>query len=153
MVFKKPPGTEERVGVASGRLRWKLDGDDLVSGQYRIRLLGPGLWETTRRGRLLRVDLRRSMALANAEHDYREIQRIHQIVRWGLSATAALLTAIVLNRWNTTPLGFFLSAVAVGAFLGSSARCLAAITRSLLDPYRTRESWEPADWWNPHVFR
>lgn len=41
----------------------------------------------------------------------------------------------------------------VGVFLGSLARCVAAITRSLLDPYRIRESWEPPDWWNRPVFR
>jgi hypothetical protein len=41
----------------------------------------------------------------------------------------------------------------VWAFLSSVARRVAAITRSLLDPYRTREPWEPPDWWNPHLSR
>ncbi|MEX2133403.1 MAG: hypothetical protein WEB67_04600 [Acidimicrobiia bacterium] len=145
------PGTEERIGVASGRLRWTRVGDDLVSGKYRIHFLGPGQWETTHRGRFLRVDTRCSMALAMAEHHHGEIQRIQQITRWGLSAGAALLAAFVLTHWISTPLGLFLFAAAVWVFLGSVARCGAAITRSLLDPYRTRESWEPPDWWNPHL--
>jgi hypothetical protein len=144
----RSPATEERIGVASGRLRWIRDGDDLVAGKYRIRLLGPREWETTHRGRCLRVDSRRSMALACAEHHHHEAQRIQQITRWGLSAGVALLVAAVSSRWLSTLPGFLLFMVAVGLFLGSAARCQAAINRSLLDPYRIRESWEPPDWWN-----
>jgi hypothetical protein len=147
------PGTEERIGVASGLLRWAHDGDDLVAGRYRIRSLGPGQWETTCRGRLLRVDTRRSMALAMAEHHHREIRRIQLITRWGLSAIVSLLAATVAGHWISTPLGLALFAGAVWAFLSSVARLGAAVTRSLLDPYRAREPWEPPDWWNPHVFR
>jgi len=147
------PGTEQRIGVASGRLWWTHDGDDLVAGKYRIRFLGPGQWETTCRGRFLRLDTRRSMALAMAEHHHREIQRIQQITRWGLAALASLLAAAVAWHWISAPLGLALFAAAAGALLGSVARCVAAITRSLLDPYRQREPWEPPDWWNPHVFR
>lgn len=143
----------EPVRVASGRLRWAPEGRDLVAGRYRIRLLGPGRWETTRRGRVLHVDSRRSMALAYAEHHHREIQRLTQITGWGLGAASGLLAAVVLYKWTSTPIGFLLFALAIGTFLGSGARCVAAMTRSLLDPYRTRESWEPPDWWNPHVFR
>lgn len=153
MVLESPPTTDEWISVASGRLRWKRVGDGLVADDYRIRLVGPEQWETTYRGRLLRIDTRRSKALAMAEHHFREVQRIQQITRWGMSAGGALLGATVAAHWISTPQGFLLFAAAVGVFLGSTARCLAAINRSLLDPYRTRESWEPPDWWNPHWSR
>jgi hypothetical protein len=147
-VITSSPVTEEGIGVASGRLMWTRDGDDLVAGQYRIRLLGPRQWETTHRGRFLGVDPRRSIALAGAEHHHRETQRIQQIARWGLSAAVAVLVSALLSLWLSTLLGFILFTVAVGVFLSSAARCLAAATRSLLDPYRTREPWEPSNWWN-----
>ena len=142
------PGTDERIGVASGQLRWTRDGDDLMAGQYRIRLLGPRQWETTYRGLFLSVDSRRSIALAGAEHHHRETQRVQQITRWGLSAGVAVLVAAGLSLWLSTMLGFLLFTVAAGMFLSSAARCLAAATRSLLDPYRAREPWEPSNWWN-----
>lgn len=153
MSGKKSPVAGEGIRVASGRLRWVQDGEDLVTGEYRIRLLGPEQWETTLRGRPIHVDRRRSMALAYAEHHFREAQRRKQITWWASSAGVSLLGAIVLYRWISTPLGFVSFAALVGVFLGSLARCVAAITRSLLDPYRIRESWEPPDWWNRPVFR
>lgn len=140
--------TGERIGVASGRLRWTRDGDDLVAGPYRIRLLGPRQWETTHRGVSLGVDPRRSIALAGAEHHHRETQRIQQITRWGLSAGIAVLVAAVLSLWLSTMLGFVLFTVAAAVFLSSAARCVAALNRSILDPYRAREPWEPSNWWN-----
>lgn len=139
---------EAAIRVASGRLVWTRDGDDLVAGKYRIRPIGPGKWETMRSGRFLRLDSRRSTALAMAEHHHRDFQRTQQITRWGLSAGAGLLAAVALSYRMTTLMGFLLFMVAVGAFLSSLARCVAAINRNLLDPYRTRESWEPPDWWN-----
>jgi hypothetical protein len=148
MTVQRRSGPEEFISVASGRLKWARDGDDLASGRYRIRLLGPGQWETTRGGRVLRVDTRRSIALAAAEHHHRETQRIQQITRWGLSAGAALVAAMVARLWILTPLGLFLFAGAVWLFVASLARLSAAITKNLLDPYRARESWEPPDWWN-----
>lgn len=148
MSTQRTPRIAEGLGVASGRLRWHSDGDDLVSDKYRIRLLGPGEWETTLRGRFLRLDTRRSVALAAAEHHYRETQRIRQITWWGLSAGAALVVAAVAQAWIRSPLGLFLFAGGVWLFVASLARLSAAITRNLLDPYRTRESWEPSDWWN-----
>jgi hypothetical protein len=148
MIITCSPVTEEWIGVASGRLRWTRDGDDLVAERYRIRLRGPGEWETTHRGRILRVDQSRSMALAGAEHHHHESQRIRQIAQFAVLAGVALLAAAVTIRWLSTPLGFLLFAVAVGVFLGSAARCQAAVNRSLLDPYRVRESWEAPDWWN-----
>lgn len=147
------PVAEKWRRFASGRLSWTMEGDDLVTDRYRIRPLGPGQWETTCGDRLLCVATRRSLAVARAEHDHHEIRRRRQITLWGTSAGVALLAAIVLNRWISTPLGFLLSVMAVGAFLGSLARCLAAMSRSLLDPYRTRDPWEPPDWWNPHLSR
>lgn len=146
--FGRRPAPEQFVSVASGRLKWTHDGDDLVSGKYRIRLMGPGRWETTRRGRALRVDPRRSIALAAAEHYHRELQRFQQITQWSLSAGAALIAAVIAHSWIRTPVGLFLFAGAVWLFVSSLARLSAAITRNLLDPYRTRESWEPPDWWN-----
>lgn len=148
MISNGPPGTDERLGVALGRLRWRRDGADLVAGRYRIRLLGPRQWETTYRGRFLRVDARRSMALAIAEHHHRETQRKQQIIRWGSLTAVALLAAAIAARRISTPMGLFLFAFAVWVFLGAVARCQAALNRSLLDPYRVRESWEDRDWWN-----
>ena len=140
MITTCSPVTEEWIGVASGRLRWTRDGDDLVAERYRIRLRRPGEWETTHRGRPLRVDRRRSMALAGAEHHRHESQRIRQVARFALLAGIALLAAAVTIRRLSNPLGFLLFAVAVGIFLGSAARYQAAVNRSLLDPYRVRES-------------
>jgi hypothetical protein len=145
---KSLPDTGEGIGVAGGRLRWARDGDDLVAGPYRIRLAMPGLWETTYRGRTLRVDARRSQALAGAEHHHREVQRVQQIARWGLQAGVAFLGAVVSSRWLSTVLGFVVLSVAVWVFLAATVRCFAAVNRSLLDPYRTRETWESPDWWN-----
>lgn len=138
----------ERIGVPMGRLSWARDGDDLVTGRYRIRLLGPRLWETTYRGRHLRVDARRSMALAAAEHHHREMERRRLIIRWGALAGEALLGGAVASHWISTPPGFFLFVAAAWVFLAAVARCQAALNRSLLDPYRARESWEDRDWWN-----
>ncbi len=59
-----------------------------------------------------------------------------------------MVVAIVSSYWFTEPLGFFLLAVAVWVCLSSAARAVASATRNLLDPYRTRETWEPSDWWN-----
>jgi len=70
------------------------------------------------------------------------------MIWWGSQAGVSLLVAAILSHWLTDPVGFFLFAAAAGFFLGSLARCQAAGNRSLLDPYRTRESWEPPDWWN-----
>jgi hypothetical protein len=76
------------------------------------------------------------------------MQRRRQMIWWGSQAGVSLLVAAILSHWLTDPVGFFLFAAAAGFFLGSLARCQAAGNRSLLDPYRTRESWEPPDWWN-----
>lgn len=145
---ERRPAEGEFVSVASGRLKWTSDRDDLVAGRYRLRLLAPGQWETSWKGRVLRVDSRRSIALAAAEHHHREAQRAQQIVRWGLSAAAALLAAAISLAWIATLVGFLLFAAGAGLFFASLARLTAAITGNLLDPYRTRESWEPPDWWN-----
>ena len=51
-------------------------------------------------------------------------------------------------NWLTEPLGFFLVGVFVWVALSAAARAVASATRNLLDPYRTREKWEPSDWWN-----
>lgn len=88
-----PRGLDEPVGVPGGRLRWSRHGADLLAGDYRIRLLGPGSWETTLRGRVMRVDGRRSTALAAAEHHYREMLRVRRIVVWGVLALVAMVTA------------------------------------------------------------
>jgi hypothetical protein len=74
----------------------------------------------------------------------REAQRI-QIRRWGLAVGIALLVAIVSYHWFYPLRGFLIFASAVAVFLSSGARCQAAAKRSLSDPYRTRESWEPRD--------
>ncbi|MFZ0493569.1 MAG: hypothetical protein WAM81_10295 [Acidimicrobiia bacterium] len=140
--------TEERIGAGYGRLKWTRDGDELVAGPYRIRLAMPGLWETTYRGRTLRVDARRSQAFVGAEHHHREVQRLQQIARWVLTAGVAFLVAVIASQRLITLLGFVVFAVAIWVFLAAGVRCFAAINRSLLDPYRIRESWESADWWN-----
>jgi hypothetical protein len=152
MVLTKWPETEEQIGDASNRLRWVRDEDDLVAGRYRIRLLEPGRWETTYRERPLRLDPRRSMAVAGAEHHYRGTQRIQQIVRWGSLAGVAFVVAAVATHWFSL-LSVLLLAVAVWVVLGSAVRVFAAANRSLLDPYRFRDSWEPPDWWIPRSGR
>jgi hypothetical protein len=60
----------------------------------------------------------------------------------------AFLGAVVSSRWLSTVLGFVVLSVAVWVFLAATVRCFAAVNRSLLDPYRTRETWESPDWWN-----
>ena len=94
------------------------------------------------------VDSLRSVALAGAQRHHRETQRIYQIKKWGLLAGISLLAAFVSYHWFTTLQGFAIFAVSVGGFLSAGARCQAAANRSLLDPYRIRDPWEPADWWN-----
>jgi hypothetical protein len=145
-IMKGSRGTE--VGPGYCRLKWTRDGDHLVAGSYRIHLAMPGLWETTYRGRTLRVDARRSQALVGAEHHHREVQRISQIFRWALVAVVAFLVAAAATRQLTTVAGFVVFATGVWVFLAAGVRCFAAVNRSLLDPYRTRESWESPDWWN-----
>jgi hypothetical protein len=61
------------IGPPAGRLSWCREGDDLVAGGYRVRCLGPERWETTYRDRLLTTERRRSLALAMAEHHFREL--------------------------------------------------------------------------------
>jgi hypothetical protein len=139
---------EERIGVASGRLRWTSNGDDLVAGRYRLRLLGPGEWETSHRGRPLERNALRSQALARAERHYREAQRTRQIIQFTVLAGLGMVMAIAATNRLTEPWGVFLFAAAVWVLLSSAARSLASVTRNLLDPYRTREKWEPRDWWN-----
>lgn len=102
----------------------------------------------TRRGRVLSISERRSIALSRAEHHHRETQRTHQMSRWAALAGVALAAAAVLANWISTPLGLFLFAVAVWVLLSAVVRFQAALSRNLLDPYRARESWEPPDWWN-----
>lgn len=148
MALTTSPRTEERIGVPAGRLTWRREENDLVARDYRIRFLGPGHWETSRRGRVLYVDRRRSRALAAAEHHHREVLRVRRITLSGLSAGAALVAAAVAAHWMSTLFGFLVFAAAVGVFVGSVARCVAATSRNILDPYRIREPWESSDWWS-----
>jgi hypothetical protein len=138
------------IGVPSGRLRWVEDGDDLLVGRYRIRLLGPLRWETTYRGEPLCLHRRRSQALAAAEHHHREARRTRQIRGWLTVAGAGLVVALVAVNHLTEPAGFLSFVSSVGVFLSALARATASATRNLLDPYRTRESWEDRTWWNEH---
>lgn len=144
-----PPRSDDWIQVVPGRLHWRGDGTGLVSGQYRIRLLGPGRWETTFRGRPISVDERRSMAMAMAEQHHHEVRRKHQIVGFGVTAGVSLVVAVV-GLSTLTPVGFFVFVAGIGLFLGFGARSIAASTRNLLDPYRIREPWERSDWWTEH---
>jgi hypothetical protein len=146
----RTPVAEERIGVASGRLRWTRRGDDLVAGRYRIRLRGPGEWELMHRGRALELHARRSNALARAERHHREAQRRQQITCYVVLAGVGFVAASVVAPRLTEPWGLFVFAVAIWVLLRSAARGLASATRNLLDPYRTKEKWEPRDWWNYH---
>ncbi|MDJ0925754.1 MAG: hypothetical protein QNJ77_14455 [Acidimicrobiia bacterium] len=139
---------EGSIGVASGRLRWTRDGDDLVTGRYQIRLQAPSEWELTYRGQLLEMNDRRSKALAWAEHHHRDRQRIRQITRWSVLAGVALVVATVAANHISELWGYPVFAAAVWVLLSSLARAQASVTRNLLDPYRTREGWESPDWWN-----
>lgn len=142
------PTEQDRVAFTSGRLRWTADGDDLVARGYRIRLLGPCQWETTHGHRVLRVDRRRSMAIASAEHHHRELLRSRRIMLASVTATVAVLVGVVSTRWVHTPQGFLVFASAVGLFVASAARLVAALSRNILDPYRIREPWERISWWS-----
>ena len=144
----RPPVEEVRIGVASGRLRWTQDGDELVVGRYRIRQRAPYEWDLSYRGRPLELHTRRSKALAWAERHHRETQRRQQINRWTALSFASVIGAGISLNWLTDPLGFFLIGVFVWIALSAAARAVASVTRNLLDPYRTREKWEPSDWWN-----
>jgi hypothetical protein len=146
MTSQRAP-TEWLPGVAPGRLRWKPDGTGLATRTYRIRLLGPGRWETTYRGAPISIDQRRSVAVAKAEQHYAELRRQRQVVGFGVGSGISLVVAIT-GLITMTPLGYFVFVAGFGLFLGLGARSVAASTRNLLDPYRIRESWEPPDWWN-----
>lgn len=147
MAPKRSPGEKGPVVFTSGRLRWAADGEDLVARDYRIRLVGPGQWETTRQDQVLRVDRRRSMAIASAEHHHRELLRRKRIIVSSLTALVAVLVGVVATRWVYSPLGFLLFAGAIGLFVASGARLVAALSRNILDPYRIREPWERVSWW------
>ena len=67
---------------------------------------------------------------------------------WGLLVALALLVAVIAGLWLDTMPGMITFSIAVWVLLSSLARWQAALNRSLLDPYRARESWEPPDWWN-----
>jgi len=69
-------------------------------------------------------------------------------VQWALMMGVATLLAVVAAHWFSL-LGILLLAVAIWVFLGSAVRLLATANRNLLDPYRSRDSWEPPDWWIP----
>jgi hypothetical protein len=142
------PIADERIGVASGRLQWTRNGQGLEAGRYLIRLRGPGEWEVVYRGRPLELHTRRSKALAWAERHHRETQRMEQITRFLVAAGVALVAAAVSVSRLTEPWAYFLFAAAVWVLLSSVARAVASATRNLLDPYRTKEKWEPRDWWN-----
>lgn len=148
MTVKQTSPIGRQVVVASGRLQWALDGEVLVAGAYRIQLQGPKQWVTTFRGKVLRVDARRSLAIAWTEHHHRELLRLRRIIVSGLSAGAALMAGILGAHWMSTPIGYFIFAVSAGVFVGSLARFIAALSRNLLDPYRIREPWERHDWWS-----
>jgi hypothetical protein len=147
MTIRRSEEAEGRVDFSSGRLKWVADGDDLVARDYRIRLLGPRCWETTHGDQVLRVDPRRSMAIASAEHHYRELVRRRRITLSSFTALAAVLVGIVATQWIHTPLGFLVFAGAIGLFIASAARFAAALSRNILDPYRIREPWERINPW------
>lgn len=96
----------------------------------------------------MRVDGRRSTALAAAEHHYREMLRVRRIVVWGVLALVAMVTAAAAGHWMHTLSGYLLFAAAAGLFVSSAARLVASLSRNLLDPYRIREPWESRDWWS-----
>mgnify|MGYP001828913369 CR=1 FL=1 len=135
MTQSRPLVAEERTGVASGRLKWALDEGDLTAGRYRIRFGGPEKWELLYRGHLL-------------ERHHRERQRRSEIARYSMAAGAALLLATLTVGYTSELLVFIVFLLVAWAFLSAAARALASVTPNLLDPYRTREEWEPSDWWN-----
>ncbi len=137
------------LGLTVERLRWARDGEDHVAGHYRVHQRAPGEWVSTHRGRCLRVESRRSFALATAQRHHHEALRSRQIRSWGLLVVLALVVAVLAGGlWLDTVLGMITFSIAVWVLLSSLARGQAALNRSLLDPYRARESWEPPDWWN-----
>lgn len=148
MIRREPSVRDEWVPDPLGGLTWRREGEDLVAGSYRLRLLGPLDWETTYRGRPLARYARRSMALAGIAKHRREAQRVQQITAWAALAALALVTAGVAAANLDSATGFFFLAGSTWVFLSALARCVAATSRNLLDPYRARERWEPRDWYN-----
>jgi hypothetical protein len=65
-----------------------------------------------------------------------------------MAAGAALVLATLTVGYTSELLVFIVFLTVAWAFLSAAARALASVTRNLLDPYRTREEWEPSDWWN-----
>lgn len=118
-----------------------------MAGSYRICCLGPEQWETLHEGAHLRIDQRRSKAIAMAEHHFREAQRIRQIRVWGALAVVGFVAASV-SFAVSPPWGFGIFVAGLWLLAASAPRCVASITRNLLDPYCARESWESPDWWN-----
>jgi drug/metabolite transporter superfamily protein YnfA len=142
MTLRQLSAKEEGAVFTAGRLKWTADGDDLVARGYRVRLLVPRRWETTRGDQFLRVDPRRSMAIASAEQHYREWLRRRRLVFSSLTAVVAIVVGVVATRWVHTASGFLVFAGAIGLFVASAARFVAALSRNILDPYRIREPWE-----------
>jgi hypothetical protein len=148
MTPSRTPVRRPSVDPISGRLRWAADGDDLVAGRYRLRLLERRRWEATHGGRLLGHYTHRSVAQAAMGHHHRERRRIRRIAWWATLAGASLVVAAFVAGRLASPEGFLVFAASVWLFLASVARCVAAVSRNLLDPYRPREPWEPRDWYN-----
>jgi hypothetical protein len=131
----------------AGLITWSCRHDVTVGGRYRIRNLAPFRWELSFRNRTLSEHRRLSMAKMAAELHHRGVLRRVALLCWGALGVGGIAVALVFVGLGGaagilgTIGGFWLFLIAVPRFV-------AALTTNLLDPYRRRDPWEPADWWN-----
>ena len=130
-------------------LDWSQVGDEYVGGDYRIVLIEPRRWEIRYRGSHLAEDPSLQSALTVAEHHYRELLRLRDLVTWGIVLVGSLIIAGLVELTSRTIDMWAVPILAVALFAGVSAvvRIFAAATRSRFDPYRRRAPWEPHAWW------
>jgi hypothetical protein len=141
----RPPEGAGRV--PAGLIAWSRDHDAIVGGRYRIRNLAPLRWELTFRDRTLSEHRRLSMAKVSAELHHRGALRRAGLVRWGTVAAGGVAVALVFAGFGGAS-GILGTIGGLSLFLIAAPRFVAALTGSLLDPYRRRDPWEPDDWWN-----
>lgn len=141
------PG-EEPFRLPSGLLEWQVGDAEATADAYRVTRRGERDWECSFRGRRLSSHPRRVSAFAYAEHHHRELRRRRIIIGWSIVAAVSGVIAGVALAAIETLWGVWVLGLAFAGGLSALARVSAAAGRSLDDPYRAREPWEEATWWN-----
>ena len=134
----------EETRIPMGWLTWVRDGDDHVSGPYRVRLVEPHRWEVLRDNRHLFFAPRLSAALTLADHHHRDRLRAIDLIIWTavLLASTGVAGVVELAGDRAGLWVIPLLALAVYGAISAVVRIYAALSRNRFDPYRRRAPWE-----------